>query len=47
MKTTLEPQALMKSSKGQTLLLQANTKNSNTQIPKQLNWNQIDLPHNW
>ena len=22
-------------------------KNSNTQIPKQLNWNQIDLPNNW
>ena len=32
-KTTLEPQALMESPKGQTLLLQA-SKNSNTQVPK-------------
>jgi hypothetical protein len=36
MKTTLEPQALLESSKGQTLLLQCNTQNSTICIPKQI-----------
>ncbi len=45
MKTTLEPQTLMESPKGQTLLFQASTRNSNTQVPKQLNWNEINLPN--
>jgi hypothetical protein len=34
MKTTLEPQALVESPKGQTLLLQTSTRNSSIQIPK-------------
>jgi hypothetical protein len=37
MKTTLEPQALIESPKGQPLLLQTSTRNSSIQIPKQIN----------
>ncbi len=47
MKTTLEPQALMESPKGKTFLLQASTENSNTQVPTQINWNEINLPNRW
>jgi len=41
MKTTLEPQALLESSKGQTLLLQCNTQNSTICIPKQIRWDDV------
>jgi hypothetical protein len=37
MKTTLEPQALMDSLKGKTLLLQASTSDSHTRVPTQIN----------
>ena len=37
MKTTLEPQALMESLKGKTLLLQASTSDSYTRVPPQIN----------
>jgi hypothetical protein len=37
MKTTLEPQALMESPKGKTLLLQASTSNSMLKSPHKLN----------
>ena len=47
MKTTLEPQALITSPKGYTLLLQSSTQNSSIQIPKQINWNQVTLPNEW
>ena len=36
MKTTLEPQALMKSPKGKTLLLQASTSDSHVKVPTQI-----------
>jgi hypothetical protein len=47
MKTTLEPQALMESPKGKTLLLQANTSDSHTRVPTQINWNEVKLPNRW
>ena len=47
MKTTLEPQALMESPKGKTLLLQASTCDSHTRVPTQINWNEIKLPNRW
>ena len=47
METTLEPQALMESPKDKTLLLQTSTKNSNTRVPTQINWNEINLPNTW
>ena len=37
MKTTLEPQALMESSKGKALLLQASTSESHVNVPTQIN----------
>jgi hypothetical protein len=43
METTLEPQALIESAKGQTFLLQTSTRNSSIQIPKQINWKDIWL----
>ena len=36
MKTTLEPQALMESPKGKTLLLQASTRDSHINVPTQI-----------
>ena len=47
MKTTLEPQALMESPKGKTLLLQASTNKSHTRVPTQINWNEVKLPNQW
>jgi hypothetical protein len=47
MKTTLEPQALLESPKGHTLLLQCNTQNSTICIPKQICWDDIVLPNKW
>jgi hypothetical protein len=47
MKTTLEPQALMESPKGKTLLLQASTDNSHTRVPTQINWDDVNLPNKW
>ena len=46
-KTTLEPQALMESPKGKTLLLQASTDNSHTRVPTQINWDEVKLPNRW
>jgi hypothetical protein len=47
MKTTLEPQVLMESPKGKTLLLQASICNSHTRVPTQINWNKVKLPNRW
>ena len=47
MKTTLEPQALMESSKGKTLLLQVSTSDSHTKVSTQINWNDVKLPNQW
>ena len=47
MKTILEPQALMKSPKGKTLLLQGSTSNSHTRVPIQINWNEVKLSNKW
>jgi hypothetical protein len=47
MKTTLEPQALMESLKGKTLLLQASTSDSHTRVPTQINWNEVKLSNRW
>jgi hypothetical protein len=47
MKTTLKPQALMESPKGETLLLQASTNDSHTRVPTQINWNDVKLPNRW
>jgi hypothetical protein len=47
MKTTLEPQALMESPKGKTLLLQANTSDSHVKVPTQIEWKDVKLPNKW
>jgi hypothetical protein len=47
MKTTLKPQALMESPKGKTLLLQASTKDSNVNVPTQIEWKDVKLPNKW
>ncbi len=47
MKTTLEPQTLMESPKGKTLLLQASTSDSHTRVSTQINWNEVKLPNRW
>ena len=47
MKTILEPQALMKSVKGKTLLLQASINNSHTRVPTQINWDEVKLSNRW
>ena len=47
MKTILEPQALMESSKGKTLLLQVSTSDSHTRVSTQINWNEVKLPNRW
>jgi hypothetical protein len=47
MRTTLEPQALMKSPKEKTLLLQASTSDSHTKVPTQINWKDVKLPNRW
>ena len=46
MKTTLEPQALIESLKGKTLLLQVSTNDSHTRVPTQIKWNEVKLPNN-
>jgi hypothetical protein len=33
--------------KDKTLLLQTSTNNSNTRVPTQINWNEINLPNRW
>jgi hypothetical protein len=47
MKTTLEPQALIESLKGKTLLLQVSTSDSHTRVPTQIKWNEVKLPNKW
>ena len=47
MKTTLEPQDLMESPKGKTLLLQASTRESHVNVPTQINWKDVKLPNRW
>jgi hypothetical protein len=47
MKTTLEPQVLMESPKGKTLLLQASTEDSHVNVPTQIEWKDIKLPNKW
>jgi hypothetical protein len=47
MKTTLEPQALMESPKGKTLLLQASTSDSHVKVPTQIEWKDVKLPNKW
>jgi hypothetical protein len=47
MKTTLEPQALMESPKGKTLLLQPSTKDSHVNVPTQIDWKDVKLPNKW
>ena len=47
MKTTLEPQVLMESPKGKILLLQARTSESHTNVPTQINWEDVKLPNRW
>jgi hypothetical protein len=47
MKTTLEPQALLESPKGKTLLLQASTSDSHVKVPTQIEWKDVKLPNKW
>jgi hypothetical protein len=47
MKTTLEPQALMESQKGKTLLLQTSTSDSHVKVPTQIEWKDVKLPNRW
>jgi hypothetical protein len=45
MKTTFEPQDLMESPKGKTLLLQASIRESHVNVPTQINWKDVKLPN--
>ena len=48
MKTTLDPQSMVDPSpKGQTLLLQASTRNTRLWVPQQIQWKDITLPKKW
>ena len=48
MKTTLDPQSIVDPSlKGQTLLLQASTRNTRLRVPQQIQWKDITLPERW
>ena len=47
MKTTLEPQVLMESPKRKTLLLQASIDDSHVNVPTQIEWKDVKLPHKW
>ena len=47
MKTTLEPQTLMESPKGKTLVLQPSIKDSHGNVPTQIDWKDVKLPNNW
>jgi hypothetical protein len=47
MKTTLEPQALLESPKGKTLLLQVSTSDSHVKVPTQIEWKDVKLPNKW
>ena len=46
-KTNLDPQALIKDPKDQTLLLQANREDINVNVPKMIKWEDIKLPEEW
>jgi hypothetical protein len=43
----LNPQALLKDPKDQTLLLQASSEDINVNIPKMIKWEDIKLPDEW
>ena len=47
LKTNLNPQALTKDPKDQTLLLQASSEDINVNIPKMIKWEDIKLPEEW
>ena len=46
-KTNLNPQALTKDPKNQTLLLQASREDININVPKMIKWEDIKLPDEW
>jgi hypothetical protein len=46
-KTNLDPQALIKDLKEQTLLLQASREDININVPKMIKWEDIKLPEEW
>ena len=47
LKTNLNAQALSKSPRVKTLLLQCSSNDINTQVPKVINWNEVKLPTEW
>jgi cell division protein FtsB len=47
MKTNLDPQAVIKSVSQSTLLIQSSTHDANIQIPKMIQWDDINLPNEW
>jgi hypothetical protein len=47
LKTNLNPQALTKDPKDQTLLLQASSEDINVNIPKMIKWEDIKFPKEW
>ena len=47
LKTNLNPQALLKDPKDQTLLPQASSEDINVNIPKMIKWEDIKLPEEW
>ena len=47
LKTNLNPQALTKDPKDQTLLLQASNEDINVNVPKMIKWKDIKLPEEW
>jgi len=46
-KTNLNIHALVKSPKDKTILIQSSTTNANIQVPKTIQWNDIQLPNTW
>jgi hypothetical protein len=47
LKTNLNPQALTKDPKDQTLLLQASSEDINVNVSKMIKWEDIKLPEEW
>ena len=47
LKTNLDPQALLKDPKDQTLLLQASNDDIRVDIPQMIKWEEVKLPEEW
>ena len=47
LRTNLNVHALVKSPKDKTLLIQSSTNDANIQVPRSINWKDINLPNDW